>query len=75
MPKKVLQGIIVSAKNANTVIVAVKNTFAHPKYKKIVTKTSKYCAHNPYSDLVVGHLIAIEEHSPFSKTKNWLVKR
>ncbi len=75
MPKKVLQGVVVSNKNTNTIVVEVKSTFAHPKYKKIVTKTSKYCAHSPDNDLVVGDLVAIEEHAPYSKTKNWLVKR
>lgn len=73
MPKKRLQGIVISNKMQKTVVVAVERLKKHPLYQKRVRRHRKYKVHTEMS-LKVGDLLIIEESRPFSKEKNWIVK-
>lgn len=73
MPKRVLQGVVVSSKTDKTITVKVERRFKHPIYKKIVKVSKKYAAHdleNTYKD---GDKVSIVESRPISKTKSWVV--
>ena len=73
MPKRELQGVVVSAKNDKTVTVKVERRFNHPVYKKIVKVSKKYTAHDSENKCKEGEMVRIIESRPISKTKNWLV--
>jgi len=73
MPKRVMSGVIVSAKNPKTVTVKVTSSFLHPVYGKTVKKSKKYAAHCLDENLKEGDAVRIIESAPFSKTKKWLV--
>jgi small subunit ribosomal protein S17 len=73
MPKRLLQGIVVSDKNDKTVVVDVERRFTHPVLKKTVRRTKKYQAHDPENRFKVGDRVTIEESRPISKTKRWVV--
>ena len=73
MVKKVLKGSVVSASCDRTVLVEVKKSCIHPKYKKIIIKSVKYCAHDESNLLEVGSLVKIESCKPISKNKKWIV--
>lgn len=73
MPKRILQGIVVSDKSDKTVSVQVTRTMTHPKYKKIIKRSKKYAAHDPENQYKVGDLVNIIESTPLSKTKKWQV--
>ena len=75
MPKRMLQGTVVSDKQDKTVIVRVERRFTHPVLKKTVRRSKKYHAHdeaNAYKGKV-GELVRIRECRPLSKTKSWEV--
>jgi small subunit ribosomal protein S17 len=73
MPKRVLQGEVVSNKQAKTVVVRVERRFTHPQMKKTVRSSKKYYAHDENNEYAVGDLVQIEEHRPLSKLKRWIV--
>jgi len=73
MPKRLLQGIVVSDKADKTVVVDVERRFTHPILKKTVRRTKKYQAHDPENTYKVGDRVLIEESKPISKTKKWVV--
>ena len=73
MPKRVLQGEVVSNKQAKTVVVRVERRFTHPVMKKTVRSSKKYYAHDEKNECAVGDMVKIEEHSPISKLKRWIV--
>jgi small subunit ribosomal protein S17 len=73
MPKRVLQGKVVSAKADKTIIVNVERRFRHPLYKKIVRVSKKYAAHDPNNICAEGDVVKIIENRPISKTKCWLL--
>ena len=73
MPKRVLQGVVVSDKNEKTVVVEVERRFTHPLFKKTVRRSKKYHAHDETNALKVGDKVWIEESRPISKNKRWLV--
>ena len=73
MPKRVLQGIVVSDKADKTVVVDVERRFTHPILKKTVRRTKKYQAHDPANTYKVGDRVVIEESKPISKNKKWVV--
>jgi len=75
MPKRVLQGVVVSDKNNKTVVVEVERRFTHPLFKKTVRRSKKYHAHDEENSLKVGDKVWIEESRPMSKTKRWVVVR
>jgi small subunit ribosomal protein S17 len=73
MPKRLLQGIVVSDKSDKTVVVNVERRFTHPVLKKTVRRTKKYQAHDPENRFKVGDNVTIEESKPISKAKRWIV--
>jgi small subunit ribosomal protein S17 len=73
MPKRTLQGVVVSDKQAKTVVVLVERRFTHPVMKKTVRRSKKYHAHDDTNEYGVGDLVWIEEHKPISKLKRWKV--
>ena len=73
MPKRVLQGIVVSHACDKTVIVRVERRVMHPLYKKFVSRSKKYAAHDADNRYRTGDTVRIEECRPISKRKSWLV--
>ncbi|WP_341992626.1 30S ribosomal protein S17 [Azorhizobium sp. AG788] len=73
MPKRVLQGVVVSDKQDKTVVVRVERRFTHPLLKKTVRRSKKYHAHDEGNAWATGDTVWIEEHRPLSKLKNWIV--
>jgi small subunit ribosomal protein S17 len=73
MPKRVLQGTVVSDKNAKTVVVKVERRFTHPVMGKTVRRSKKYHAHVETGDFKVGDVVRIQECRPISKLKSWEV--
>jgi len=74
MPRRVLQGTIVSTKNDKTIVVNVERKFRHPLYGKFVKQSKKFKAHDENNAGKVGEIVQIEEHRPISKTKTWILK-
>ena len=75
MPKRVLQGVVVSDKNDKTRVVKVERRFTHPVLKKTVRRTKKYHAHDENNQSKEGDQVWIEETSPISKLKRWVVMK
>jgi small subunit ribosomal protein S17 len=73
MPKRVLQGTIVSDKNEQTVTVLVERRFTHPVLKKTIRKSKKYRAHDADNAYKTGETVRIIECAPVSKSKRWEV--
>ncbi|CAG1004762.1 MAG: 30S ribosomal protein S17 [Rhizobiaceae bacterium] len=73
MPKRILQGVVVSDKNEKTVVVKVERRFTHPVMKKTVRQTKKYKAHDENNTFKVGDIVSIQESKPISKDKRWVV--
>lgn len=73
MPRRILEGEVVSDKTDKTVTVLVERRMMHPMYKKIVRKTSKYAAHDEANAFKMGDRVQIEECRPISKRKRWTV--
>ena len=73
MPKRMLQGVVVSDKQAKTVVVRVDRRFAHPTMKKTIRRSKKYHAHDETDQYAVGDMVWIEEHRPISRLKRWTV--
>ena len=71
MPKRVLQGVVVSDKQDKTVVVKVERRFTHPVMKKTVRRTKNYHAHDENNSAKVGDTVLIQEARPFSKLKTW----
>ena len=71
MPKRVLQGTVVSDVNEKTVVVRVDRAFTHPVMKKTVRRSKKYHAHDEANSAKVGDTVWIEESRPISKNKRW----
>ena len=74
MPKRVLQGTVVSDTNDKTVVVRVDRAFTHPVMKKTVRRSKKYLAHDEANVAKVGDVVWIEESAPISKNKRWVLK-
>jgi small subunit ribosomal protein S17 len=73
MPKRVLQGTVVSDKADKTVTVLVERRVKHPLYGKIIRRSKKYHAHDDANAIKAGDVVRIEECAPMSKTKTWRV--
>ena len=73
MPKRVLQGVVVSDKQDKTVVVKVERRFTHPVMKKTVRKTKNYHAHDENNTAKVGDTVFIEETKQLSKLKTWVL--
>jgi len=75
MPKRTLQGVVVSDKQDKTVVVRVERRFSHPTMKKVVRRSKKYHAHDETNEFKIGDQVWIEERRPISKLKRWAVTR
>ena len=73
MPKRTLQGVVVSDKMDKTVTVQVERRFKHPLYGKFIKRTKKYAAHDEANACKVGDQVQIRECRPLSKRKTWEV--
>ena len=73
MTKKILQGLVTSAKNDKTIVVKVIIRFKHPFYGKVISRSKKYHAHDEKNKFKVGDKVKISECKPISKKKTWEV--
>jgi len=73
MPRRVLQGVVVSDVNEKTVTVKVERRFMHPVYKKFIVRSKKYLAHDESNQVKTGERVSIQETRPLSKRKRWEV--
>jgi small subunit ribosomal protein S17 len=73
MPKRILQGTVVSDKGDKTVVVKVERTYLHPLFKKTVRRSKKYHAHDEANSHKIGDSVRIRECPPKSKLKRWEV--
>jgi small subunit ribosomal protein S17 len=73
MPKRVLQGVVVSDVQDKTVVVKVERRFTHPLLKKTVRRSKNYHAHDEGNVFKTGDEVSIEETKPLSKLKRWVV--
>lgn len=71
MPKRIMEGVVVSTKQNKTAIVKVERTFLHPLFKKIVRRSKKYHAHDEDNTAQEGQTVSIIECAPRSKLKRW----
>ena len=73
MPRRILQGVVVSDKGEKTITVLVERRVMHPVYKKFIKLSKKYRAHDEGNTCQVGDTVRIRECRPISKTKTWEV--
>ncbi len=71
MPKRILQGVVVSDKNDKTIVVKVERRLRHPVFKKTVRVSKKYHAHDEKNEAKSGEIVRIQETRPMSKQKRW----
>ena len=73
MPKRIMQGVVVSDKMDKSVVVNVERRTQHPLYKKFIRRSKKYVAHDENNTCKKGDVVQIKECRPISKRKNWEV--
>ncbi|MFA5041069.1 MAG: 30S ribosomal protein S17 [Bdellovibrionales bacterium] len=73
MPRRVLQGTVVSDKGDKTITVLVERRVMHPIYKKYIRKSKKYAAHDETNRCKMGDVVSIIECAPISKRKRWML--
>ena len=73
MSRRILQGVVVSDAGDKTVVVRVERRVMHAIYKKFITHSKKYAAHDEQNKFKVGDVVKIVESRPISKTKKWAV--
>jgi small subunit ribosomal protein S17 len=73
MPRRILQGVVVSDKMDKTIVVKVERRVMHPIYKKFIKRSKKYHAHDENNLCKMGDVVRIRETKPISKTKTWEV--
>ena len=73
MPKRIMQGVVVSDKMDKSVVVIVERRTQHPLYKKFIRRSKKYVAHDENNTCKEGDVVQIKECRPISKRKNWEV--
>ena len=71
--KKQLVGEVVESPMEKTAVVKVERRFPHPIYKKFISKSKKYYAHDPENICNTGDIVRILESKPISKSKRWVV--
>ena len=74
MPKRMLQGVVVSDRTDKTVTVRVERRVRHPLYGKYIRQSKKYAAHDPENLFKMGDNVQIRECRPISKSKRWEVR-
>ena len=73
MPRRILEGEVVSDKTDKTITVLVERRYMHPVYKKYIKRTDRYAAHDEANHFKTGDRVQIVECRPISKTKRWTV--
>ena len=73
MPKRILTGTVVSSNTNKTIVVKVTRRVQHKLYKKIISQSKKYHAHDENNSFKVGDIVKIIESKPISKLKSWIV--
>ena len=73
MPKRIMQGVVVSDKMEKTIVVNVERKFPHPLYKKFIKRSKRYHVHDEDNQFKMGDIVKIQESRPLSKTKRWEV--
>ncbi|MDD9901694.1 MAG: 30S ribosomal protein S17 [Alphaproteobacteria bacterium] len=73
MPRRILEGKVVSNKCINTLTVLVERKVKDPMYGKIIRRSAKYAAHDESGKWQIGDVVSIEECRPISKRKSWKV--
>ncbi len=73
MSKKKLNGKVIKDQNSKTIVVLVKRKYIHPFFKKVITSSKKYHAHDEKNKYKVGDIVNIIESKPYSKKKKWEV--
>ncbi len=73
MPRRILQGTVVSDKGEKSIVVRVERRVMHPIYKKFIKRSKKFAAHDEQNQYKVGDSVRIEECAPISKRKSWTV--
>ncbi len=73
MPRRVLQGVVVSDKSEKTIVVLVERRVMHPIYKKFIRRSKKYMAHDESNAFKTGDVVRIRECRPLSRRKRWEV--
>jgi len=73
MPKRILTGTVVSSNTDKTIVVKVTRRVQHKLYKKIISQSKKYHAHDENNIFKVGDIVKIIESKPISKLKSWTV--
>jgi small subunit ribosomal protein S17 len=73
MPRRIMQGVVVSDKMDKTIIVKIERKIKHPLYKKFIRRTKKYAAHDESNVAKIGDIVRIRECRPLSKRKHWEV--
>jgi small subunit ribosomal protein S17 len=71
MPKRILQGVVISDRNNKTIIVEVERRFTHPVLKKTVRRSKKFHAHDEENAAKKGDIVRIQECRPLSRNKCW----
>ena len=73
MPKRILTGTVVSSNTNKTIVVKVTRRVQHKLYKKIISQSKKYHAHDENNSFKVGDIVKIIESKLISKLKSWTV--
>ena len=73
--RKTREGVVVSDKMDKTVVVSVVEKYKHPLYKKTVTRTKRFKAHDENNECGIGDRVEIIETRPISKDKCWRVNK
>ncbi len=73
MPKRIMQGTVVSDKADKTIVVRVDRRFMHSLYKKVIRRSKRYAAHDETNAHKIGDVVRIQECRPISKRKCWEV--
>ena len=73
MPKKILNGVVVSDKPNKTITVLVERKYQHPVLKKVMKARKKYNAHDEGNKFKIGDKVTIRESKPYSKNKKFEV--
>ena len=73
MPKRIMQGVVVSDKMEKTIVVNVERKFPHPLYKKFIKRSKRYHVHDEDNQFKMGDIVKIQESRRLSKSKKWEV--
>ncbi len=69
--RKVREGLVVSDKMEKTIVVELEDRVKHPRYSKVIRRTSKVKAHDPEGTAGIGDRVLLAETRPLSATKRW----